>query len=203
MSLPDTRASLILRLPDARDVEAWDEFVAIYEPLIYRVARRKGMQHADAQELVQEVLLSVSRAVENWEPDPERGRFRDWLFRIARNLIVNHLTRRKYRSIGSGDSRVARLLHSQPARPDVEESVLLDIEYRREVFFRAADVVRSAVKDKTWQAFHMTSVDGVPASRAAERLGMTVGGVYIARSRVMARLRDEVQRMAADSQRRV
>ena len=73
MTLPDTRASLILRLPDARDVEAWDEFVAIYEPLVYRLARKQGLQHADAQELVQEVLLAVSRSVDRWVPDQERG----------------------------------------------------------------------------------------------------------------------------------
>jgi RNA polymerase sigma factor (sigma-70 family) len=177
--VPETRYSLILRLPDRRDVEAWDQFVSIYEPLVYRLARAKGFQDADVREIVQEVLIAVSTAVERWEPNPQRGRFRDWLFRIARNLMIKFLTRRNLRPIGSGDSGIARLLEQQVG-PECEESRLFELEYRREVFRWAAERVREQVKEKTWQAFWMTSIDGLATQDAARQLDMTVGAVHIA-----------------------
>ena len=193
MNLPETRASLILRLPDASDVEAWDEFSALYEPLVYRLALRNGMQHADAQELVQEVLVAVSQSVDRWVPDPARGRFRDWLFRIARNLMINLLTRRKYRSIGTGDSNIAELLENQ-CDPASDESQLFDLEYRREVFRWAAEQVRGDVKTSTWEAFSMSTVEARPIQEVADELQMSIGSVYIARSRVMARLQEYAKR---------
>ena len=192
MSIPETRASLILRLSDTTDVEAWDEFVTIYQPLVYRLALRKGFQHADAQELVQEVLLAVSRAVERWVPDASQARFRDWLFRIARNLMINYLTRRKHRSLGTGNSGVAELLN-QTCAPQSDELSLFDLEFRREVFQWAAVHVKQNVQSNTWEAFWLSSVDGLSIKDVAEQLGMTIGSVYIARSRVIYRLRERAK----------
>jgi len=186
---PQTRHSLILRLPDRTDVAAWDEFVAIYEPLVYRLARQRGFQHADAQEIVQEVLLAVSGAVERWVPDASRGRFRDWLFRIARNLMINHLTRTRYRTLATGDSAMAHAIENQCQSPAADDA-WIDLEYRREVFRWAAEQARAEVRPTTWSAFWRTSVEGTPIAEVADDLAMTVGAVYIARSRVMARLRE-------------
>jgi len=187
-SFPETRNTLILRLRDGQDAEAWEQFVAIYEPLVYRLARSKGFQDADVRNVSQEVLLAVAKAVERWEPDPERGRFRTWLFQISRNLMVNFLTRAKHRPLGTGDSGMAELL-GQQIDPASMETAEFDQEYCREVFHWAAEQVRQQVNPTTWQAFWRTSVEGRSANEAAEQLGLSVGAVHIARSRVRGRLR--------------
>jgi RNA polymerase sigma-70 factor (ECF subfamily) len=188
-SLPETRASLILRLPDAADAAAWDEFVAVYAPLVYRLARRHGLQPADADDLVQEVLAAVARSVENWLANGERGPFRAWLFRIARNITVNHLTRPRGRPLGTGDSNMVHYL-AQHADRHSDAANDFDLEYRREVFRWASDQARTAVTERTWQAFWLTSIEDRPIDDVARQLEMSVGSVYIARSRVMARLRE-------------
>ena len=191
-SIPETRASLILRLPDAADVTAWQEFVGIYGPLVYRLGRRHGLQPADADDLVQEVLAAIARSIEGWLANPDRGLFRAWLFRIARNVAVNFLTRRKHRAIGTGDSEIARMLQ-QHADPN-DTSTEFELEFRREIFRWAADQIRATVTEKNWQAFWLTTIEDRPIADVADELRMSIGSAYIARSRIMARLRELVRR---------
>jgi RNA polymerase sigma-70 factor (ECF subfamily) len=191
-SLPDTRASLIVRLPDADDRTAWDEFAQVYAPLVYRLARRQGLQPADADDVVQEVLSAVARSVDAWLARSDRGPFRAWLLRIARNTALNLLTRRLHQTVGAGGSDVARRL-AQHAEPETDTTDELDWEYRRQVFRWAADRVRSVVTSTTWRAFWLSSVEQFSAEEAAGELEISVASVYIARSRVLARLRKLVQ----------
>jgi RNA polymerase sigma factor (sigma-70 family) len=195
--VPETRASLILRLPRTEDAEAWREFVAIYEPFVERFARRNGFQEADARELVQNVLLAVVKAVGRWQEDPARARFRTWLFAIARNQLFDLLAKKRRRqSVRSGSSSLVDLLESQPAPDDLTEQLAL--EHRRTLFRFAAARVRRSFQPTTWQAFWMTSVENRPVEAAAAKLGLSAGAVYVARARVLARLRDEVRQLEDD-----
>lgn len=99
---PDTRESLIARLPDHADHAAWHEFAELYEPLIYGIGRRHGLQPADANDLVQEVLSAVAASIQKFQPDRSRGRFRTWLFRVARNQALTNLKRMGHIGRASG-----------------------------------------------------------------------------------------------------
>jgi RNA polymerase sigma factor (sigma-70 family) len=195
---PTTRPSLVLRLRDPRDTAAWTEFVEIYEPLIYRLAKNKGLQDADAQDLCQDAFRAVASAIERWDPDPAKGRFRGWLFRITRNLLVNFLADRRRNILGSGSSSIAELLEAQPAS-DIEAEAEFEVEFRRRAFRWAADQVKKDFAETTWRAFWKTAVENKPIAAAAQELGLSVGAVYIARTRVLARLRERVTSLGEDS----
>lgn len=193
---PPTRASLLVLLQKAspRDEAAWEEFVEIYEPLVRRLAARSRLRGPDADDLVQEVFRAVASAIATWDPDPARGSFRGWLSRIARNLIVNAIVARTRKSAnyGTGDTGMADLLNAQP-EPSAESS-LYDLEYKRRRFALACERIKAEVHDATWQAFWRTGVLAEDVRDVARSLGLTPGAVYVARSRVMARLRKEVER---------
>jgi RNA polymerase sigma factor (sigma-70 family) len=193
---PATRQSLIVKLRDPADSGAWSEFVALYEPLIYRLARRKGLQDADAKDVCQEVFRAVAGSVDRWCPD--RGSFRGWLSTIARNLMINFLTRGGRYTRASGATSVQELLEAQPAR-DPSATALFDHEYKRQIFQSAAGEVKSEFTPATWQAFWQTAVEDRAPAEVAALLGLSVGSVYVARSRVLARIRRRVERMGNDS----
>lgn len=189
---PDTRSSLLLRVKNkASDEQAWQEFAELYRPVIIRMAKAKGMQEADAQDLAQQVLVSVHQAILRWEPRSAETRFRNWLSKITRNAILKALTRSP-QDAAVGGSEVREQL-AELASPDPKLAQLLEEEVQREIYHRAAEIVQQEVNQRSWQAFQWTTLDEMPIEEAAERLKQTVGSVYAMRSRVMRRLRDVVQ----------
>lgn len=194
---PSTRPSLLVRLRNPQDERAWAEFTAIYSPLIYRLARRKGLQDADAADLVQEVLRAVASAIDRWDPDPARGPFRNWLFRIARNLMINFLTSQHRHPQGQGGEDFLSLLEAQTSASQ-EDSAQFDLEYKRQLFRWAANRIRGEFQETTWSAFWKTWVEGKKAKDVTEELKMSPGAVYMARSRVVARLRQVIEGVERD-----
>jgi len=191
---PSTRASLLLRLRDPQDHEAWLEFVSLYEPVAYRLLRRHGLQDADAREVMQELFMAVSRSIDRWDPAKERGSFRGWLRRVARNLVINWLKQRERRAMALGGSDLQAMLDMLPADAG-PETAEFEQELRRALFQRAADQVRGEVQPATWQVFWETAVVGISPLDAAKKLGMSVGAIRVAKCRVLARLQAAVNEM--------
>ena len=188
---PETRSTLLAGIKSPENREAWEEFIAIYRPLIYRMARRRGLQDADAQDVAQDILIRVAAAIERYEPQPG-VRFRHWLRRVASNAILTSLQRQP-RDLGTGGTDIHEIVSQQPDLPHLEAE--LETELLREMYLRAAAVVRTEVNAETWRAFDLTTLQGVSCEEAAVTIGKSVGTVYAARSRIIKRLREQLERM--------
>ena len=187
---PSTRVSLLLRIKDKADTVAWSQFVDIYGPLIYRFGRRKGLQDADATDLMQDVFRQISQSIANFQYDPELGKFRSWLFVVSSHALSKKFTKGKRQPIGTGESGIANMLEQVPS--SVNDDDIWEKEYRDHLFAWACDQIQNQFNESTWIAFYDTAVKGEKPVNVAEKLGISVGAVYIARTRVTQRLKDKI-----------
>lgn len=188
---PPTRLTLLVRLRDVRDAAAWEEFVEIYAPLLYGLARRRGLQDADACDLTQEVLRAAVKALPRFTLDPQRGKFRQWLFTIALNELRKLVQASKRQPRGSGDPSTQKQLERQAVCEDDE--AVWNQKYQKRLFHWAAEKARRHFRESTWQAFWRTAVEGQEVRDVAASLGLSVGAVYVAKSRVLARIQALVE----------
>lgn len=186
---PLTRPSLLVRLRDARDEEAWSEFTAVYEPVIYRMTKRRGMQDADAREVVQEVLMAVAAAIDRFDLDGV-GSFRGWLSRITRNAIIDRFRSFSARHESIDASGVVRILDETSGKEKIADE--FEHDRRQQLFRWAAGQVRLRTGEVNWIAFWKTSVEGQATSAVALELGISEGAVYVARCRILKRIRELV-----------
>ena len=188
---PETSYSLIAKLRDPNDVAAWSEFASIYQPLIFRIVSDRGLQYADATDVTQEVLSRVSKAVGAFDANHHKVTFRGWLYRITRNLTIDYLRKQKR------GQRVADAGHvnwEMIAEPSTDDSDHFRKQFEKQLFIVVAEKVRQRVTEKTWRAFWETEINQRAVSDVARELAMTPGSVYVCRSRVIARLKEQVQR---------
>lgn len=186
---PDTSHSLIARVKDQRDAASWAEFLAIYQPVVFRMARRRGLQTADAQDVIQQVFLSIAHAIDKWEAADGRPPFRAWLTIIARNAITKSF-RRQRRDVSTGSSSVGELLNDLPDREATASELMR--EMRREIVHWAAEQIREEFSEAVWQSFYRTAVEGESIAAVATAMKRSAGSIYVARYRVIARLKEKI-----------
>lgn len=196
MAAPSTRQTLLLRIRENGDEPSWTEFVEIYTPVLYNFCLARGLQPADASDVVQDVMRILFRVLRGFEYDQEQGTFRSWLFTVTRREVNRHLKRLSKRELTGSDTRAVKVLEENP---DPREEHDWDLDYRLQMFRWASGKIRGDFRDDHWEAFVRTAIDSRPAAEVAEELGLSRAAVYLAKSRIMKRLRDTIHSVAADS----
>ena len=184
--MDSTSVNLLRRLREPKAEAAWERFVDLYAPLIFYWARQKGLNSTDAADLVQDVLTTLVVKLRDFEYDADR-RFRGWLRTITVNRANDLYRRNSVRPEVGLDAVLQRMTIID------DSELFVQSEYRSMVVHRAFELLRSEFRDSTWQACWMQVVDGLKSSDVATQLNLPINAVYLAKSRVLARLREELE----------
>ena len=190
--LSPTPVSLLARLREGGGADDWARFVKIYGPVIYTWARRRRLQPQDAADLTQDVLAAVVGSIARWQEDPQRGRFRAWLWTVTRNKLFDFWRSERRRTHGRSDQSIDELLDQLQA-PDGDLPGDWNETYQSEVLNRALRALRGEFSERTWQAFEQVVLHELPPKQVSVQLRMSLNAVYVARSRVIKRLRQELE----------
>ena len=184
-----TPPSLLERIRDHDNDLAWETFCDVYSPLLYDYCRKRGLQANDAADVVQESLLRVAKAILKFEYDPQRGRFRDWLYRIVHNEICRQANRRKPSvALSQSDEEVA-----------IEQDPEWNEHFHNHILRTALARIRPRFEAVTWDAFVNVWLKHKAASDVATQMGRSLDFVYLSKSRVIKRLRLEVEQLADEA----
>lgn len=193
-----TRASLLSRLKDWDDSQSWEEFFNTYGKLIYNVACRAGLTDAEAQDAVQETILAVAKEMPSFRYDRSRGSFKSWLLTITRHRIADQFRKKHYHHDGITQPREETLhtdlLDNQPdANFNLDDA--WDQEWKKNLLELATDKIRQRVSPSQYQLFHLHVLLEMPARTVAQRLGVKLTQVYLAKYKISALVRKEIQRL--------
>ncbi len=195
-----TRKSLIERLKNWEDQKSWDEFYKTYWRLIYSVAIKAGLRNDEAFDAVQETILSIAKQQKEGKYDPEKGSFKAWLMNMTRWRITDQFRKRKKDTAmagfpGDDDSRRTATLDrfEDPKGPEIER--VWDAEWNRNLMERGMEIVKTRVSPKQYQIFDCDVVKGWSANKVKTDLGVSIAQVYLAKHRVGAILKKEIQQL--------
>lgn len=186
---PSTITSSLLRRVVANDQAAWRRMVGLYYPMVYGWCRRSGLQSSDAADVCQDVFRGVVRGIGTFRRKDPGDTFRGWLRRITQRRIIDHRQARRSEPEPLGEIGFTGP-HAESDNPSIDESPGTESEpaLPRGIL----ELVRSEFEPRTWNAFWKTAVDGRPPADVAQEMGISINAVYLAKSRVLRRLREEL-----------
>lgn len=195
-SLLATRRSLIERLADWGDQLRWQEFFDTYSNLIYSAARQSGLTDTEAQEVVQETVITVAKSIDKLKYDPAIGSFKGWLLQITRWRIADQFRKREPRNVKrprSPEDRATATIERVPDSHVVDLAAVWETEWKENLFEAAIARVKKQIEPRQFQIFDCYVRREWPAQKVAERLRVNVGQVYLTRHRVSALLKKEIK----------
>ena len=184
-----TRPSLLLRVRDRDDQDSWGEFVEIYQPLILRFALSRGVNSNDAPDITQDVLRNLARAMHRFEYDPNKGTFRSWLFTVIRREIIRASKKIQRQGGHAGSDDPSDLIDQLP---DEQASLDWEADYQKRLTQWAMGKIKGEFSEKSWCAFAAIAIDGDSPKDTAKRMEMTIGSLYVAKSRILKRLIEKI-----------
>ena len=190
-----TRQTLIVRLRDSADDSSWAEFAEIYTPLLYAYCQKRELRHADAADIVQDVMRSISRALGKQQYDPAKGKFRAWLFTCMRNAIVTHFKKRARLPLSVAETAI---LDAADSSPSTGEEQAWEQDYQRQLVTWAIEKIQPEFTPHIWRAFEMTVLKDKSPSEASAETGMSNNAIAVAKHRVLTRLRAKAQSVDED-----
>lgn len=196
-----TSSTLLMRIRDIQDDDAWSQFLERYTPRIYAWCRRYQLQESDASDVTQEVLTKLLKAMRSFQYDASRGSFRGWLKTVTNNAIRDFLGSPTANDRGSGDTIMQdhlAAIQAPDALADLARTIAAEAE--QELLQTAEALVRTRVQPQTWRAYELTSKQQMKAADAASEIGMPISEVYVARSRVIKQLREEVRKLGGEDE---
>ena len=187
---PSTSSSLLGRVRQ-RDADAWSRLSKLYGPTVYGWARRSGLQASDAADIVQNVFGAVVTSIADFRHDRPDDSFRGWLWTIARNKIRDHFRSLASRPEAQGGTDAQRRLQQIPEQAPKTVGDAADFG-ADSLGRRALEMIRVDFDSRSWETFWRVAVEGDAVADVAEDLGVTIWAVYKARTRILGRLRDEL-----------
>jgi len=192
---PQTRETLLLRLRHPEDSESWAEFTEIYTPLLYGYCRKREISYSDTADIVQDVMRSVSIAMENFEYNPSRGKFKGWLFTAVRHAVGKHFRRAARLPLSVAETA---MLQSLDERVDNSQEEEWEADYQRQLLSWAVEKIKPEYAPRIWHAFEATALKERSPDDVASELGISKNAIAVAKSRVLQRLKEKVRTIDPD-----
>ncbi len=188
-----TSTTLLEGLRDGGNTIAWRRFIDRYQPMVVSYARKQGLSDCDAEDIGQETMMAFIKSYGKGGYDPNKGRLRNWLFRIAHHKVVDVIRRRVRENVVSPRSAGTSILQTIPSRDSAQKK--WDREWEHFVLRACLEEVAKQVQQKTYQAFELVVLQQWPVDEVAEHLGMSENAVYIAKNRVVSHARKFLPRV--------